>query len=120
MMVSLALFGAVSAASAEDTIAQGTFVGKSGHTVSGGVRVLRTPSGTAVVLDEDFRFDGAPDPKLGFGRNGYDKDSKFSALRANSGRQVYDLPASIDPSSYNELWVWCERYAVPLGVAKLH
>ncbi len=119
MVVSIILFGAVSTGSAEETIAVGDFVGRSGHAVSGGVRVVQTPSGVAVVLDENFRFDGAPDPKLGFGRNGYDKDAKFSALRADSGQQIYDLPASIDPSSYNELWVWCESYNVPLGVAKL-
>ncbi len=26
---------------------------------------------------------------------------------------------AIDPTSYNEFWVWCEKFSVPLGVARL-
>lgn len=106
-------------AAAGETLASGSFTGASGHVASGGVSVQKTADGVVVVLEDDFSFDGAPDPKLGFGKDGYDKASQFSHLEANSGKQVYKIPASIDPSRYNEVWVWCERYAVPLGVAKL-
>ena len=81
--------------------------------------VRKTSSGTVVVLAPDFSFDGAPDPKLGFGKNGYDASTQFSALRSNSGEQSYEIPASVDPEDYTEVWVWCEQYAVPLGVATL-
>lgn len=103
----------------ERTIAAGSFEGKSGHATTGGVSVQTTSAGTVVVLGQDFKFDGAPDPKLGFGKNGYDAAAKFSPLRSNSGKQSYSIPANIDPSAYNEIWVWCEKYAVPLGVATL-
>ena len=106
-------------AAADETLASGSFTGASGHVTSGGVTVQKTADGVVVVLGEDFSFDGAPDPKLGFGKDGYDKSSQFSHLNANSGKQVYKIPASIDPAQYNEVWVWCERYAVPLGVARL-
>ena len=106
-------------AAADETLASGSFKGASGHVASGGVSVQKTTDGVVVVLGEDFSFDGAPDPKLGFGKDGYDKTSQFSHLQANSGKQVYKIPASIDPAQYNEVWVWCERYAVPLGVARL-
>jgi len=106
-------------AAADETIASGSFTGASGHVTSGGVSVQKTADGVVVVLGEDFSFDGAPDPKLGFGKDGYVKATQFSHLEANSGRQVYKIPASIDPAQYNEVWVWCERYAVPLGVARL-
>ena len=104
---------------ADETIAKGSFEGQSGHVAKGGVSVRKTSSGTVVVLAPDFSFDGAPDPKLGFGKNGYDASTQFSALRSNSGEQSYEIPASVDPGDYNEVWVWCEKYAVPLGVATL-
>ncbi len=115
-----AVLAAPVAASAQDQVlASGEFRGKSGHAASGGVSVVKTPTGVAVVLAPDFKFDGAPDPKLGFGKNGYVKSSQFSALKSNSGAQTYDLPAAIDPADYTEVWVWCEQYSVPLGVATL-
>lgn len=108
------------AASAQDQVlASGTFRGQSGHAASGGVSVVKTAKGTLVVLAPDFKFDGAPDPKLGFGKNGYVKSTQFSTLESNSGKQSYDIPSTIDPADYTEIWVWCERYSVPLGVATL-
>ena len=104
---------------AEEPIGQGKFTGKSGHVASGTVVVSKSSSGTVVILENDFNFDGAPDPKLGFGRNGYDPNGKFSALKSNSGKQVYQVPATIDATKYNEVWVWCEQYNVPLGVATI-
>jgi len=59
------------AASAQDQVlASGAFRGQSGHVASGSVRVLKTAQGAVVVLGPDFKFDGAPDPKLGFGKDG--------------------------------------------------
>ena len=104
---------------ADHVLSSGTFRGKSGHAASGGVKVVKTADGIRVVLDPDFRFDGAPDPKLGFGKNGYVKSTQFSALKSNSGEQTYQIPASIDPAAYGEFWIWCQKFSVPLGVATL-
>ena len=106
-------------ASAGEAVASGVFTGQSGHKASGTVAVYKTADGYIVELGPDFKFDGAPDPKLGFGRGGYDAASKFSPLRANTGAQSYEIPAKVDAGSYTEVWVWCEKYSVPLGVAKL-
>ncbi|WP_432612907.1 DM13 domain-containing protein, partial [Litoreibacter halocynthiae] len=35
------------------------------------------------------------------------------------GASTYKIPAGIDPDDYNEVWIWCEKFNVPLGVAKL-
>jgi len=124
LTVAAAVLGAVLAApvaasAQEQVLASGAFSGKSGHTASGGVRIVRTGAGVTVVLGPDFKFDGAPDPKLGFGKDGYVKATQFSVLKSNNGEQTYDLPAGLDPADYNEVWVWCEQYSVPLGVATL-
>ncbi len=124
LAITVAVLGAVLtapvAASAQDQVlASGAFSGKSGHTASGGVSVVKTGTGITVVLGRDFKFDGAPDPKLGFGKDGYVKATQFSVLKSNNGKQTYEIPADLDPADYNEVWVWCEKYAVPLGVANL-
>ncbi len=117
---SVAALAAPTTASAQDQVlASGKFRGQSGHAASGGVSVVKTAKGTLVVLEADFKFDGAPDPKLGFGKNGYVKSTQFSKLKSNSGKQTYEIPSTIDPADYTEVWVWCERFAVPLGVAPL-
>ncbi len=107
------------AASAQDVLASGSFVGKSNHRTSGRVEVVKTAAGHRIVLKGDFRFDGAPDPVLGFGKDGYVAKSQFGPLRSIRGEQTYELPNSIDPAQFNEVWLWCEKYSVPLGYAKL-
>ena len=114
-----ALVAPVTASAQDQVLASGKFQGKSGHATSGGVSVVKTATSTRVVLEPDFKFDGAPDPKLGFGKNGYVKSTQFSKLKSNSGKQTYEIPSTIDPADYTEVWVWCERYSVPLGVATL-
>lgn len=113
------LYALASFAAQAQERARGAFSGASGHEASGHVSVLKTDKGTVLKLEPDFRFDGAPDPKLGFGRGGYKKESQFSALKKNSGADEYAIPANLDVSKYDEVWIWCEKYKVPLGVAKL-
>ncbi len=104
----------------EQTLASGTFVGKSGHKVSGGVSIVKTAKGVEVRLASNFKIDGAPGPYLGFGNNGkYVKTTQFSKLKKKSGAQTYIIPARIDVSKFNEFYVWCKPFNVPLGQAKL-
>lgn len=112
--------GPATALASEEILASGSFKGASSHETNGNVTIRKTDSGVIVVLEDDFDFDGAPDPKLGFGKDGaYDHGSQISHLGSNKGRQVYEVPASIDPEAYNQFYVWCEKYSVPLGVADL-
>ena len=101
-------------------VASGSFRGASGHSTKGGVSIVQQDGGYVAVLESDFRLDGAPDPRLGFGKDGYDTDTTFAVLESNSGRQEYRIPARIDPKDFNEFYVWCEKFSVPLGVAKLN
>ncbi|MGI9356989.1 MAG: DM13 domain-containing protein, partial [Rhizobiaceae bacterium] len=38
----------------------------------------------------------------------------------NEGRQLYEVPASIDLSAYDAVTIWCSKFAVPLGSANLN
>ncbi|GAB4227687.1 MAG: hypothetical protein Kow0032_07060 [Methyloligellaceae bacterium] len=102
-------------------IARGNFTGASGHVVTGSVSIVKTANGTQVQLSSDFSLDNGPGPWVGFGSNGqYDKSAELSKLGALSGPRSYAVPASIDVSKYNEFYVWCKPFGVPLGVARLN
>ncbi len=112
----IALPGATAAAGE----GSGSFSGASGHQATGQVAVVQTADGWEVRLEDDFSFDGAPDPWVGFGRSGsFAPATDFYRLRSNSGSQVYKVPADVDPTAYDEVYIWCRRYSVPLGVARI-
>ena len=46
-------------------------------------------------------------------------DFVFAKLKSLNGRQVYELPKNISTSAYDAFVVWCEKFSVSLGSAKL-
>ena len=116
----LAALIALSGATASAGEGSGSFSGVNGHQATGQVAVVRTADGWEVRLEDSFSFDGAPDPWVGFGRSGsFVPATDFHRLRSNTGAQVYKVPADIDADAYDEVYIWCRRYSVPLGVAPI-
>ena len=104
----------------QSVIASGTFTGKSDHETRGTVRIVQTEEGYELRLGDDFYLDGAPTPVLGFGVNGeYVHATQFADLDRKRGSQSYKLPADFNPANVTEVFVWCERFDIPLGVARL-
>jgi len=94
----------------------GTFSGLSNHVTTGGVEI----AGDTINLLGDFFFDGAPDPKVALGKDGvYDPATLMGLLTKNTGASSYQVPDGIDSGDYNEVWIWCEQFNVPLGVASV-
>ncbi len=83
----------------------GTFEGKSGHVSSGGVSVAQEKGRWVMRFAEDFRLDRAPDPRIAFGKDGYDASTTLGRLKSLKGAARYRLPARIDPAKYNEVWL---------------
>ncbi len=106
---------------ADSHAARGLFQGASNHQTTGEVEIVKAADGNyQIVLGDNFSFDGAPDPRVGLGSNGkFDSRSDAGALASNSGGQSYAVPAGVDAKSYNEVYIWCRKYSVPLGVAKV-
>jgi hypothetical protein len=120
MILALSMLSFSNFTLADETIASGKFKGASGHATSGSVSIVKTSSGLQVVLGDDFKFDGAPDAKVGFGKNGkYDGKSQLDILRSNNGQQTYAVPTSLNIEGYDEVYIWCKQYNVSLGVAKI-
>ena len=98
----------------------GQFVGASNHVTSGGVTVSKDASGYIVQLGPQFFLDGAPDPKVGFGRNGtYVEGTLIGALGSNTGAQSFRVPAHLNVADFTDVFIWCERFSVPLGSAAI-
>lgn len=108
-------------ASADSVASKGTFTGASDHITTGGVSIVKTANGGAVViLDSNFSLDGAPDPRVGFGKDGkFIEASDLGALTQKEGLQVYIVPASVNVDDFNEVYIWCKKFGVPLGVASV-
>ncbi len=106
---------------AEETtiLAQGEFRGESGHATGGAAAIVEQDGRFFVSLGRDFSFDGAPDPKVALGRDGYRPEGLLAPLRSGSGAQTYEIPLGLDPREFNEIRIWCEQFNVPLGVARL-
>ena len=121
-VVTVAAFTFVASASADTVSATGTFTGASDHITTGGVSIIKTSNGGAIViLDSNFSLDGAPDPKVGFGIDGqFVAASDLGELTNKDGLQAYVVPASVNVDDFNEVYIWCEQFAVPLGVAALN
>jgi hypothetical protein len=102
------------------SLSSGHFDGRSDHITAGQVKLEKTATGFQLSFAADFSLDGAPDPVVAIG-NGetYDAANKLGKLKSKTGRQIYQLPADFVPGQFSEVYVWCEKFSVPLGVAKL-
>ncbi len=122
LAAALIALGGAGVAFAESGSRAGTFSGLSNHVTTGGVTVVKTDGGGyEIKLSRDFFFDGAPDPRIGFGKNGKFVDlTDFEPLQKNEGAQTYSVPASIDASEFDTIFVWCRKFSVPLGSAAIN
>ncbi len=117
-LTALLIIGPVSSVFADTA---GSFIGASDHITTGGVTITKNADGTSTItFDSSFSLDGAPDPHVGFGKDGkYDLTTGLGLLKSKTGAQSYIVPASVDIDDFNELYIWCLKFGVPLGVAEL-
>lgn len=99
----------------------GQFTGASNHITSGSVTVTKDASGYIVQLGPQFFLDGAPDPKVGFGKNGqYVDGTLIGLLQSTTGAQSFRVPAHLNVADFTDVFIWCEKFSVPLGVASIN
>ena len=104
------------------TTARGSFVGDAGHVTTGSADVFKHNGGWFVRLGPDFSLDGGPDPKVALGNKalgGYQRGTILGKLTSLNGEQVYALKPGLDIGNYDQVYIWCEQFSVPLGHADL-
>ena len=112
--------GAVSQAVTSHAVSAGTFSGRSDHITTGTAKLVKTENGYIIELSNDFELDGAPDPIVAVGNNEtYSAENKLGALKNRTGGQSYALPDAVAAQQFSQVYIWCEQFSVPLGVATL-
>lgn len=105
---------------ASEVVARGVFEGVSAHNAKGTAKLLKVDDKYFVRFEDDFKITNGPDLFVYFGKDGqYDSNTKIAVLKGNVGGQNYEVPPEINPSNYNEIWVWCRAFSVGFGKAVL-
>ncbi len=96
----------------------GKFSGASGHTTKGSVSVTKSGGKLVVKLGGDFYLDGAPDPYVALG-NSARPTKLLAVLRKKRGAQTYSVSATAALEKATHAIIWCKKFSVPLGIARL-
>ncbi|MFZ0639679.1 MAG: DM13 domain-containing protein [Candidatus Acidiferrales bacterium] len=100
------------------------------HPTSGRASIYQTPDGKRDLRLTDFTTSNGPDVHVVLGQStdenlGQDfvkgelNSVELGPLKANKGNQNYDLPDSADLGKYDAVVIYCERFHVVFGLAKL-
>jgi hypothetical protein len=106
-----------SASSAEMRLA-----GAEGHRAMGAVHLVTANGKRQLHFTRDFSLEKGPDVYVTL-TNGPKPVEGSSVVVARltkfSGEQSFELPSNIDLSRYSHLVLWCKKYSVAMGIAKL-
>jgi len=103
------------------SLGSGKFSGASSHVTKGHVSVSKSGGKITVKLGKGFFLDGAPDPYVALGHGSKPvAGGLIRILKNHKGGQTYSIAANkVDVSKVNSVIIWCKKYSVPLGVAKI-
>jgi hypothetical protein len=101
------------------------------HETSGTVAVLELPDGSRVLRIENLDTSDGPDLKVWLsdaevvaGRAGWHvfDDGRYrslGSLKGNHGNQNYPVPADVRLEGFRSVVIWCDRFNVSFGAARL-
>jgi hypothetical protein len=100
------------------------------HPTSGRASVYQAATGKRELRLTDFSTSNGPDVHVVLAQNadeslkqdfvkGELNTVELGSLKANQGNQNYDLPDSADLDRYDAVVIYCERFRVVFGMAKL-
>jgi len=107
----------------------GLLTGKA-HPTSGRASIYQVGDGKRDLRLTDFTTSNGPDVHVLLAQStdqnlsktfvkGELDDVELGSLKANQGDQNYDLPDSVDLGKYDAVVIYCERFHVVFGLAKL-
>lgn len=109
------------------TWATGTFISLDKNT-SGQATIYEGGDGRRFLGLENFETTNGPDLYVYLSAAGEDADTAqlkenhldLGRLKGNIGNQYYEIPSETDLNQYGTVWIWCERFTSPFGVATLN
>ena len=100
------------------TIYDGDFTSLNRYSVTGDALVLTDGTEQRFVRFENFESTNGPDLKVYLRADNGDAVS-LGTLSGNIGNQNYEIPADIDLDIFTTVQIWCERFSVGFGEARL-
>ncbi|MFK4085870.1 DM13 domain-containing protein [Kribbella sp. NPDC020789] len=113
-----------------EVLARGSLISHE-HSTSGQAVVLRLPDGSRVLRLENLDTSDGPDLRVWLsdaevrpGRAGWHvfDDGRYRSLgrlKGNQGNQNYPIPADVDLADFGSVAIWCDRFNVSFGAARL-
>jgi electron transfer DM13 len=93
------------------------------HETKGRAVVREIADGSRVLRLEDFETSNGPDVRVYLSagsKDAYGKDAvDLGGLKGNVGNQNYAVPSGTDLDRYDTVVIWCRRFTVAFGAAKL-
>jgi hypothetical protein len=97
---------------------EGSFV-SAAHPTSGTAVVLGNGTGQRFLRFEDFETDNGPDLNVYLRDPGTGEFVDLGDLKGNVGEQNYEIPADVDLERFSVVDIWCVRFGVGFGNARL-
>lgn len=98
---------------------QGELHGSGNHHATGRAVVSDGPFGAILALKE-LQVDPVPDGRVYLAHGGDHRSGiELGRLEQFSGDARYTIPASVDPSGFDSVVIWCEKFQVEIGRATL-
>ncbi len=103
------------------------------HETSGKASIIELEDGSQILRIENLDTSNGPDLKVWlsespvipgtdgwrtFGEDKYDFVD-LGPLKGNIGNQNYKIPKNVDPTDYQSVTIWCDRFSVSFGAAEL-
>ena len=94
-------------------------------TVTGSVSPQSRPgkgkNGQAVLTMTGITVDKVPDGRVYLAKNlDYSGGVELGKLTRFTGTVTFAIPASVDLAKYDSVVIWCKKFDVGIGQAKLH
>jgi len=98
-------------------VSKGNLKGKAVKWTQGSVSVEKKGTSYTIKLGGNFKTKKGPALFVYLGNGSPTK--KIGKLKAISGAQTYKVPASVDPSKYSTLYIYCVPFNAVFGSARL-
>jgi Electron transfer DM13 len=100
------------------TVLQGSFSGRSGHSVRGNALVLSDGTKQRFLRLDEFQSTNGPALKV-YLRADDGAYVSLGDLKGNIGNQNYEIGPDVDLARFHTVQIWCERFSVLFGDAGL-
>ena len=94
------------------------FMGSGGHHAAGKVEFSMGMNAAHKLTLRDIKVDRVPDGYVYLAKDGdWRHGVEVGMLKQFSGTVSFELPAGVNPDTYNSVVIWCKKFGVEIGRA---